>query len=171
MPTEPFKSLSPRLHPKAFVHPSAQLLGDVELSEDSSTWPLVVMRGDSGAIRIGARSNVQDLTVIHATDGLSKSTVGEECTVGHRVILHGCTVGDRCLVGMGSILLDNVEVGDDSFIAAGSLLTPNKKFPPRSFIMGSPAIRVREVSEKDVAWIAHSWRAYKDLADAYRSGR
>jgi carbonic anhydrase/acetyltransferase-like protein (isoleucine patch superfamily) len=163
-----YDGLSPTLHPRAWVHPSAQLLGDVTLDEDVSVWPTCVLRGDSGAIRLGARTNIQDGSVAHATRGVSTTTTGVECTIGHRVILHGCTIGSRVLVGMASTLLDNVVVGDDCFIAAGSLLTPGKVFEPRSFIMGSPAKRVREVTSKDLEWIASSCRNYLDLLKKYR---
>jgi len=162
--------VAPTIHPGAWVHPSAELLGDVTLEDGVSVWPTCVLRGDSGAIRLGARTNFQDGSIAHATRGVSTTTVGPECTVGHRVILHGCTIGARVLVGMASTVLDNVVVGDDCFIAAGSLLTPNKVFEPRSFIMGSPAKKVREVTAKDLEWIASSWRGYFDLMKQYRGG-
>jgi carbonic anhydrase/acetyltransferase-like protein (isoleucine patch superfamily) len=168
MANDSYQGQSPRIHPDAWVHASAQLLGDVTVEADASVWPTSVLRGDCGAIVLGARSNLQDGSVAHATDGVSKTTVGQECTIGHRVVLHGCTVGDHCLVGMGSILLDNVELGEWSFVAAGSLLTPGKKFEPRSFIMGSPARRVREVTSKDMEWIAHSVKVYLDQMREYR---
>lgn len=170
MSSEPFQSFVPVVHPDAWVHTSAQLLGDVALAEGVSVWPTAVLRGDSGSIRIGARSNIQDGTIVHATTGISRTTIGAECTVGHRVILHGCTVGDRCLIGMGSILLDNVEIGAESFVAAGSLIPPGKIFEPRSFVMGSPAKRIREVSSRDLEAIAKSWPIYLELARTYRGG-
>ena len=164
---EAFEGFSPIVHPTAFVHASAQLLGDVRLDEDVSVWPTTVLRGDCGTIRIGARSNVQDGSVAHATTGYSQTTVGVECTIGHRVILHGCTVGNRVLVGMGSILLDGVELGDECFVAAGSLLTPGKKFEARSFIVGSPAKRVRAVTDKDLGAIDAAFRSYLHLKRGY----
>lgn len=169
MSSEPFEGLLPIVHPTAFVHASARLLGEVRLDEDVSVWPTTVLRGDCGAIHIGARSNVQDGSIAHATTGLSKTTVGVECTIGHRVILHGCTVGDRCLVGMGSILLDGVELGDECFVAAGSVVTPGKKFEARSFILGSPAKRIRAVTEFDLASIDAAWRSYLRLKSSYGS--
>lgn len=168
MPSEAFESLFPIVHPKAWVHSSAQLLGDVQLSEEVSVWPLSVLRGDCGTIHVGARTNVQDGTIAHATRGVSQTSVGNECTIGHRVTLHGCCVGDRCLIGMGSILLDGVELGNDCFVAAGSLITPGKKFGARSFLVGSPAKRVREVTDQELAIIDRSWRTYVELARAYR---
>jgi carbonic anhydrase/acetyltransferase-like protein (isoleucine patch superfamily) len=170
MAITPYGALTPRLHARAWVHPSAELLGDVTLDEDVSVWPTCVLRGDSGAIHFGARTNFQDGSIAHATRDVSKTTVGDECTIGHRVILHGCTLGHRVLVGMGSIVLDNVVIGDDSFVAAGSLLTPGKVYEPRSFIMGSPAKRVREVTAKDLEWIASSWKVYFELMTTYRQG-
>lgn len=168
MAITPFVGLVPTIHPGAWVHPSAELLGDVTLDDGVNVWPTCVLRGDSGAIRLGAFTNFQDGSIAHATHGVSTTTVGEQCTIGHKVILHGCTIGPRVLVGMGSTVLDNVVVGEDSFIAAGSLLTPNKVFEPRSFIMGSPARRVRETSAKDLEWIAQSWRGYFELMKKYR---
>lgn len=160
--------MSPRVHSSAFVHSSAQLLGDVTIGEEVSVWPTCVLRGDNGWIRFGARTNFQDGSIAHATLGTSNTTVGEACTIGHRAILHGCTVGNQCLVGMGSILLDNVELGDGCFVAAGSLLTPNKKFEAGSFIMGSPAKRVRGVKDSEREWIAHSCSVYLELMRSYR---
>ncbi len=168
MPIETFEQHAPRVHPAAFVHPSAHLIGEVEISELASIWPQVVLRGDHGGIRIGARTSIQDGCVAHATEGHSQTIIGADCTVGHRAVLHGCRVGDRCLVGMGSILLDNCEVGDDCFIGAGSLLPPGRKLPPRSFALGSPAKRLREVTEKELEWIRHSCQAYLDLARRHR---
>lgn len=168
MPTEPWGAFAPVIHPEAWVHPSAQVLGDVRLDEGASVWPTSVLRGDCGTIHIGARANVQDGSVAHATRGVSQTSVGVECTVGHRVILHGCTVGDHCLVGMGSTLLDGAHVGEWSFVAAGSLVPPGRRFEPRSFIMGSPARRVREATAKDLEAIDQAWRNYVDLVKTYR---
>jgi carbonic anhydrase/acetyltransferase-like protein (isoleucine patch superfamily) len=168
MAIESYDGHTPIVHPLAFVHASAQLLGDVTVGEEASVWPTAVLRGDNGWIRFGARTNFQDGAVAHATLGASNTTVGIECTIGHRAILHGCTVGDRCLVGMGSILLDGVELGDGCFVAAGSLLTPNKKFEAGSFIIGSPAKRLRAVKPGEVEWIAHSSAVYLELTRKYR---
>ncbi len=169
MPTESFEKWSPRVHPAAFVHPGAHLLGDVDIGEEASIWPSAVLRGDQGAIVIGARTSIQDGSVCHATEHVSRTVIGEQCVVGHRVILHGCQVGNNCLIGMGSTVMDNVEIGDDSFLAAGSLVPPGKKFPPRSFLVGSPAKLVREVGPKEMEMIAHGWRSYVDLTRRYRA--
>lgn len=164
----PYDRFTPKVHPLAYVHPSAELLGEVEVGEEASIWPTTVLRGDNGAIVIGARTSIQDGSVCHATLGDTSTTVGMECTVGHRVVLHGCTVGDHCLVGTGSILLDHVELGEWSFVGAGALLTPGKKFPPRSFILGAPARRIREVSAKELESIARGVEVYRMLAAQYR---
>lgn len=168
MPIESFEAHTPRVHPKAFVHPGAWVIGDVEIGEDATLWPGVVLRGDQGQIRIGARTSIQDGGVGHATHGESETFIGEEVTVGHRVTLHGCRVGPRCLVGMGSILLDNVELGEWCFVGAGTLLTPGKKYEPRSFIIGSPGRRVREVTSAQMEWITSSWKTYQDLGRRHR---
>jgi carbonic anhydrase/acetyltransferase-like protein (isoleucine patch superfamily) len=170
MSSESFRGLVPRVHARAWVHASAVLLGEVELEEEASVWPATVLRGDVGAITIGARSNVQDGSVAHATGGVSVTRVGVETTVGHRVVLHGCLVGDHCLVGMSSTLLDNCRLGEWCFVAAGSLIPPGKVFEPRSFILGAPARRVREVNARELESIDHGWRVYLDLMKHYRGG-
>lgn len=164
-----YETFLPLVHPSAWVHPSAELLGDVSIGAECSIWPTCVLRGDAGAISLGARTNFQDGSIAHATRDHSRTTIGVECTIGHRAIVHGCTVGDRVLLGMGSIVLDNAIIGDDSFVAAGSLIPPGKVFEPRSFLMGAPAKRVREVSSKDLESIAASWRTYLDLMNRHRA--
>jgi carbonic anhydrase/acetyltransferase-like protein (isoleucine patch superfamily) len=168
LPIESFENHLPDVHASAFVHPGAYVLGEVTIAEEASIWPATVLRGDHGAIHVGPRTSVQDGSVAHATEGKSVVRVGAECTVGHRVVLHGCVVGDHCLVGMGSVLLDGAELGEWCFLAAGSLVTPGKRFEPRSFILGSPARRVREVTAKELEWIVYSARAYQDLAVRHR---
>ena len=116
------------------------MVGDVVLGEESSVWYGSVLRGDVGPIRIGARTNIQDASILHTTRGRSGLTVGSEVTVGHRVILHGATVHDRCLIGMGAILLDDCEIGEESLVAAGSVVLERTIVPPRSFVAGVPAV-------------------------------
>jgi carbonic anhydrase/acetyltransferase-like protein (isoleucine patch superfamily) len=157
------------IHKTAYIHPSAQVMGDVEIGADSSIWPTAVLRGDMGKITIGESTSIQDGTICHATSGWSETKVGNRCTVGHRVILHGCIVEDDCLIGMGSILLDNCVIGAGSFIGAGSLITVGMQIPPGSLVMGSPAKIIRPVGDKEKAVIAASWPNYVKTAKRYKS--
>lgn len=169
MPVERFDRFVPEVHPGAFLHPSAWVVGEVRVDEGASVWHGAVLRGDHGAVHLGARSSFQDGCVAHGTEGVSRTTIGIECTVGHRAVLHGCTVADHCMVGMGAVLLDGVELGEWCFVGASALLTPRKRFPPRSFIIGLPARRVREVTQAEVEQIAYSARAYQDLVRRHRA--
>jgi gamma-carbonic anhydrase len=148
-----FRGVLPTVDPSAYVDGSAQVIGDVHVGPESSVWMNVVIRGDVNAIRIGARTNVQDGTVIHVQSGTQPTTVGEEVTIGHGAIVHGCTIEDRCLVGMGAILLNDVRVGSESIVAAGSLLPEGFDVPLRSLVMGSPAQVRRQLSDAEVASI------------------
>ena len=145
----PYGIHRPRLGKGVFVAPNATLIGDVFLDDGANIWFGAVLRGDVGAIRIGKRSNIQDLACVHVTDGLSNTIVGDDVTVGHSAILHGCVVGNGCLIGMGSILLDNCEIGAGSVIAAGSVVTARTKIPPRSLVRGTPAKIIREVTDQE----------------------
>ncbi|WP_437499588.1 gamma carbonic anhydrase family protein [Sorangium sp. So ce1099] len=137
--------VSPRLGRDVFLAPNATVIGDVELGDEASVWFGAVLRGDIGAIRVGSRTNVQDLACLHLTSGVSQTIIGADVTIGHGAILHGCLVGDGCLIGMGSILLDNVEIGEGSVVAAGAVVPPGKVFPPRSLVRGNPARLLGEV--------------------------
>ena len=139
------------MHPSAYVDVSAQVIGDVEIGEASSVWMNVVLRGDVHRIRIGRRSNVQDLTVVHVMRDTHPTTIGDDVTIGHGAIVHGCTLQNRVLIGMGAILLNGVEVGEDCIVAAGSLLPEGTKIPPRSLVMGSPGNVRRALTDEDVA--------------------
>ena len=165
---EEFAGQSPVLHPTAFVHEGAFLIGDVELGAEVSVWPTAVLRGDMGRIRIGARSNLQDGAIVHMTTDLSDAVVGERVTVGHRAILHGCIVEDDCLIGMGAILLDNCRIGSGSIVAAGALVPMDREIPPGSLVIGSPARVVRAVSERHREIIDFSWRSYTRKARMWR---
>ena len=158
---------APALHPSAFVAPGAAVIGDVTLGEESSVWFQAVLRGDLNRIVIGPRSNVQDGAVVHLADELG-TTVGELVTVGHKAILHACTVADEVLVGMGAIILDGAEIGARSIIGAGALVTGGKKIPPGSLVLGSPAKVVRTLSSEEQAGIRVWAEKYVDLARAYR---
>ena len=176
----PYREYQPQVGKGGWVAPNATLIGDAILGEDVSLWFGVVVRGDVHRIRIGARTNIQDLCLLHITQHAGEmrddadghpTIIGSDCTVGHRVILHGCTVGDLCLIGMGAILLDGAEIGRESIVGAGSVVTPGKKFPPRSLIMGTPAKVVREVSEIQVQEMQSSWRRYVELKNEYHQAR
>ena len=166
---EAFLQHHPKLHETSWVHASASVIGEVELGRDVSIWPGAVLRGDMGPIRIGDGSNIQDQSVLHMTGGLSVTTIGERVTVGHRALLHGCTIGDDCLVGMGAILLDNCVIPDDSMVGAGSLVTGGRTFPPGQLILGSPARAVRPLNDKDREWIRTSWQHYVDTKRHYEA--
>ncbi len=150
-----------------FVAPDAAVIGDVELGEDSSVWFGAVLRGDNEPIRIGARSNIQDGSVIH-TDPSFPTTVGADVTVGHRVILHGCIVEDGCTVGMGAILLNGSHVGAHSLVAAGALLPEGRSYPPGSLIMGVPGRQVRMLSDEERAEVAQGADIYVRNARRFR---
>lgn len=165
-----YRGLLPRVDPSAWVHPMATLIGEVTLGPRVSVWPGVVLRGDQGAIVIGEESNLQDGTIAHCTGALSTTTVGARVTVGHRVLLHGCTVGDDCLVGMGAILLDNCVIEPLSVVGAGALVPAGRRFPARSLLMGSPARVVRTLSDADIERIIrHGHAEYLRLAAHYRA--
>jgi carbonic anhydrase/acetyltransferase-like protein (isoleucine patch superfamily) len=160
----PFRGVLPRVHPTAFVDDSAQVIGDVEIGEESSVWMAVVIRGDVHRIRIGRRSNVQDGTVVHVMNRTHPTTVGDNVTVGHAALLHGCTIDDRCLIGMGAILLNGAHIGTGSIVAAGTLVVEDMQVPSRSLVMGSPGRVRRTLTDVEVAQI----QMYADRYVAYR---
>jgi gamma-carbonic anhydrase len=170
----PYKGITPRVHPTAYVDTTAQVIGDVEIGEASSVWMNAVVRGDVHWIRIGARSNVQDNTTVHVMNVSNPTTIGDDVTIGHGAIIHGCTLHDRILVGMGAIILNGVVVGEDSIVAAGTLLTEGTRMPPRSLVMGSPGKVRRELTDEDVRSIrvyAERYVEYRlDYMDAVRAG-
>jgi carbonic anhydrase/acetyltransferase-like protein (isoleucine patch superfamily) len=149
VPLFAFNDKTPVLGRDAFVFTTAVLIGDVVLADGANVWPGAVLRGDTEAIRIGAHTSFQDNAVAHTDPGFP-IVVGPDCIIGHNVILHGATVGARCLIGMGAILLNGCEIGDESIVGAGALVTQGKKFPPRCMIIGSPAKAVREVTDDDL---------------------
>lgn len=169
MTIEAFADHHPRIHERAFVHPSAVLIGQVEIGEDSSVWPGVTLRGDDGTIIIGRQTSIQDGTVAHMTEGLSVTTVGNRVTVGHGVILHGCTVEDDCLIGMGAILLDNAVIERGSIVGAGALIPPGKRVRSGTVVVGNPFKVLRPCSEADTEQIAYSWREYVKRTAQYRA--
>lgn len=159
---------SPVIHEKAFIHPTAVIIGHVIIDEGASIWPGVVLRGDMGLIKIGKNTSIQDGTVCHMTLGFSNTIVGNNVTVGHGVILHGCIIEDGCLIGMGSTILDETTIGSGSFVAAGSLVTGNKTFESDSFICGSPAKCLRKVNDKERHMCQSSVEHYLNVVKLYR---
>ena len=160
----PFETHHPRLGQGAWVAPSAQVMGQVTLGDAANIWYGSVLRGDVGTITIGPRTNIQDLSVVHVTTGLYDTVLGADITVGHRVILHGCTVANEVLVGMGAILLDGAQVGEQCIVGAGATITQGKVIPPRSLVLGAPARVVRTVSDNEIMHIRASAAHYVELA-------
>jgi carbonic anhydrase/acetyltransferase-like protein (isoleucine patch superfamily) len=164
----PYKGITPRVHPTAFIDDSAQVIGDVAIGEASSVWMNVVMRGDVHWIRVGRRSNVQDGTIVHVMNGTHPTSIGDDVTIGHAAIVHGCTLHDRVLVGMGAILLNGAEVGEDSIVAAGTLLPEGMNVPPRSLVMGSPGKVRRSLTDEEVASILEFAARYVEYRLDYK---
>jgi carbonic anhydrase/acetyltransferase-like protein (isoleucine patch superfamily) len=159
----------PTIHPTAFVHPLAYVAGNVTLGARVSVWPTAVIRGDSDAITIGDDSNVQDGTVVHVDDGVP-TTIGKRVAIGHRAIIHGSTVEDDCLIGMGAILLNGVRVGSGSIVGAGALCPEGMQIPPNSLVIGLPARRLRETTDAERERIGKTVAAYLELQTRHRSG-
>lgn len=160
---------TPQVAETAWVAESAQVIGGVTLGPDSSVWPGVVIRGDSGPISVGEGSNIQDNSVLHADEGVPL-TIGKHVTVGHQVMLHGCTVGDESLIGIGAIVLNNAKIGRNCLVGAGALVTEGKEFPDGSMIVGSPAKVVRQLTPEQIEGLRRSARHYMDNARRYRAG-
>jgi carbonic anhydrase/acetyltransferase-like protein (isoleucine patch superfamily) len=172
----PFKGIKPKVQEATWIAPSADVIGDVTIGVDCSIWFGCVVRGDVHYITIGDRTNIQDLSMIHVTHYKNgdKSTgnptiIGDDVTVGHRVMLHGCTIEDACLIGMSATILDGAVIGKESIVGAGALVTKNKIFPPRSLIVGSPAKVVRELNDEEVAELYASAKRYVEFKKDYES--
>lgn len=161
-----FKEFYPKIDNTAWVAPSADVIGDILIGENSSIWFGCVLRADVNQIIIGKNTNVQDLSMIH-TDTHTKTILGDNVTIGHKVMLHGCEVKDNCLIGMSATILDNAVIGEGSIVGANSLVTQGKKFPPRSLIMGSPAKVVKELSEEDVNGLIQHAAHYIEFKNDY----
>jgi carbonic anhydrase/acetyltransferase-like protein (isoleucine patch superfamily) len=166
---ESYRGMMPVIDESAFVHHRATVIGQVVLGPEVSVLPGAVIRADQSAIRIGARTNVQDGAICHSTGGVSTLIVGERVTVGHRAVLHGAQIGDDCIIGMGAILLDNAVISPWTIVGAGSLVPPGKKFPPGVLVLGSPARVVRELTDADRGFIEHSWNEYIKICREYRT--
>ena len=159
----------PRIHPSAWVADNATVVGEVELAEDASIWFGAILRGDSALLHIGRRSNVQDGSVIHADEGIP-TTVGDDVSIGHLVMLHGCTIGDGSLIGIGAVVLNHARIGRHCLVGARSLVTEGKEFPDGSLIMGSPAVAVRTLSETQIEGLRHIAAHYVANARRFRAG-
>lgn len=168
-----FKQWFPKISPTAWVAPSADVIGNVKIGDDTSIWFGTVIRGDVNKIEIGARTSIQDLTMIHVTHATPENSegnptiVGNDVTIGHKVMLHGCTIEDGCLVGMSATILDGAVIGEGSIVGAHSLVTANKVFPPHSLIMGSPAKVIRTLSEEEVAGLIKHAASYVEAKNEY----
>jgi carbonic anhydrase/acetyltransferase-like protein (isoleucine patch superfamily) len=162
-----YNGIKPAIHPTAFVAESADLFGDITIGQQVGIWYKTVARGDVNRIVIGNYTNIQDCSIIHSHTSFPV-IVGDYVTVGHGVILHGCTIGNNCLIGMGSIILDGVTIGDNVIIGAGSLVTEGKKIPSGSLVFGSPAKVVRQLTEADYELIRKTAEDYMRLAGHYK---
>ena len=163
----PYKGIMPRIYPSVFIEESAKVIGDVEIGEFSSIWFNAVVRGDVNYIRIGERTNVQDNSTLHVTKDLYPLIIGSDITIGHNVTLHGCIVKDRCLIGMGAIVLDNAEIGSDSIVGAGALVKEGMKVPPGSLVVGVPGKVVRQTTPEEKERIKSSALNYIGYAKDY----
>jgi carbonic anhydrase/acetyltransferase-like protein (isoleucine patch superfamily) len=173
MTTRTYNNIQPTIGARVYIDPQAVVIGKVTLGDDSSVWPCTVVRGDVNTITIGARTNIQDNSTVHVTHdshynpGGFATTVGDDVTVGHQVILHACTIGNRCLIGMGSIIMDNVTIPADVIIGAGSLVTQNTTLESGYLYLGRPAKRVRQLDAEQLARLLYSAQHYVRLKDQY----
>jgi len=165
-----FQGITPTVPASCYVEDTGIVIGDVVMGQECSVWFHAVIRGDVHFIRIGHRTNVQDLSMLHVTHDTHPLIIGDDVTIGHSVVLHGCTIKDRVLVGMGSIVMDGAQIGEDSVIGAGSLITEGTVVPPKSLVLGSPARVKRPVTEKELAWISESAQNYVRYARLYMGG-
>jgi carbonic anhydrase/acetyltransferase-like protein (isoleucine patch superfamily) len=162
-----FQGIKPTSPDSCFIEDTAVVIGDVVMGEDCSVWFNAVIRGDVHHIRIGSRTNVQDLCMLHVTHDTHPLIIGNEVTIGHSVVLHGCTIKDRVLVGMGAIVMDGAVIGEDSVVGAGALVVEGTVVPPKSVILGSPGRVRRGVSDAELAWIKKSAANYVKYASQY----
>jgi carbonic anhydrase/acetyltransferase-like protein (isoleucine patch superfamily) len=171
-----YTGIRPVIGQRVYIDESAVVIGKVTLADDASLWPMVVARGDVNAIQVGARSNIQDLSVLHVTHdgpyspGGMPLTIGADVTVGHKCLLHACTVGDRCLIGMGSIVMDGAVVEDDVLLGAGSLVSPGKRRESGHLYRGSPAQKIRPLTTEERAMLLYSAQHYLRMKDRYLAG-
>lgn len=167
----PYRGVAPRIAASAYIDPSAQVIGDVEIGERSSIWPNAVLRGDVNAIRIGEETNIQDNSVVHVDLGEFTTVIGNRVTVGHRAVLHGCTVEDDCLIGIGAVVLNGARIRRGSVIAAGAVVPEGAEIPPDSLALGVPARVQRPVSEQEKERFRNNCAHYVETARAYKEGQ
>ena len=164
----PFQGKYPKIDPSAFVAENALVIGDVEIGPDTSIWFYSVIRGDTNAIRIGSRCNIQDACVLHVGER-HPTILEDEVSLAHRVVVHGCRLKKRCLIGIGAIVLNGAEIGEEAVVGAGSLVAPQTIIPPRTLAMGVPAKPVRPLREEDFYMVNHTIEDYQKLKEIYRS--
>ena len=164
-----FQGIKPTVPKSCFIEETSVVIGDVVMGEECSVWFNAVIRGDVNYIRIGNRTNVQDLCMLHVTHDTHPLLIGSEVTIGHHVVLHGCTIQDRVLVGMGAIIMDGAVIGEDSVVGAGALVVEGTIVSPKSLILGSPAKVKRSVTAKELAWVKDSAENYVQYASQYLS--
>lgn len=173
----PYRDISPTLGARAYIDPAASVIGDVVLGDDVSIWPFTVVRGDVNFVRIGARTNVQDGSVIHVSHdgphaklGGFATVIGEDVTIGHKAIVHACRIEDACLIGMGAIVLDGAVVRKHGFVGAGALVAPGKEVGPGELWLGNPARKARMLSDAEIEALYYSAQHYVRLKDDYLGG-
>ena len=164
-----FRNIVPTIAPHCFIADTADVIGNVTIGEHSSVWFQTVIRGDVDKITIGHHTNIQDLCMVHVTGGLAMTNIGNYVTIGHSAVIHGCTIEDRCLIGMGAKVLDRAVIGAESIIAAGAVVPPGMIVPPRSMVVGVPGIIKKQLSENEVKQLDHFWQAYLELKEVYLS--
>lgn len=162
-----FKNFTPKFDESCYLAPGSQVIGNVIIGKSSSIWHNCVLRGDVNRITVGDKTNIQDLSMLHVTEE-NPLMIGNNVTVGHSVTLHGCTVEDNALIGMGATVLDKAYIGEYSIVAAGSVVTPGKIFPPKSMIMGAPAKVIRELNEKEIEMLNHHYLSYVGYAKDFK---
>jgi carbonic anhydrase/acetyltransferase-like protein (isoleucine patch superfamily) len=173
----PYLDVLPTLGARVYVAPSAAVIGKVSIGDDSSIWPMAVARADVHSIRIGARTSIQDGSVLHVTHdgpyapGGRELIIGDDVTVGHRAVLHACTIGNACLIGMGSLILDDVVTEDFVMIGAGAIVTPGKRLESGGLYVGSPARRIRELKQSEIEFLTYSAAHYVKVKDNYLSAQ
>jgi carbonic anhydrase/acetyltransferase-like protein (isoleucine patch superfamily) len=169
MPVIPFKEKTPVVSASAFIAPDAWVIGDTSIGENVSIFFHAVLRGDIQSIKVGRGTNLQEHALVHTSHGMSPALIGEDVTVGHRAIVHGCSIGDRCLIGMGATVLDNAEVGEECIIGAHALVPKGMKIPPRSLVIGTPAKVTRALTTDEINNLTASAQGYQRLGETYRA--